>query len=165
MKIPFKSRLAGTFGIDELIKLNNKALHGVLATAHDDIPYTSLVAYAFDHQEKVFVFVTPRKTTKYSNILKNPNVSLLIDTRENTDKDYLSGEAYTVIGKAMPLRASKRRERLLITFLNKHPKLADFSKERSTALIAVDIQRCFKVTKFQEVFHYKTSTRISREAQ
>jgi len=155
MKIPYRSRLAGTFGIDELKQLNIKALHAVLATAHDSIPYTSLVAYAFDYREKLFVFLTPRKTTKYSNILKNPNVSLLIDTRENTDKDYLSGEAFTVIGKAVALRASKRRERLLKTFLNKHPKLLDFSKERSTAIIAVDIQRCFKVTKFQEVFHYK----------
>ena len=154
MKIPYKSRLAGTFGIDELKKLNTKALHAVLATAYDNIPYTSLVAYAFDHQDKVFLFLTPRKTTKYINILKNPNVSLLIDTRENTDKDYLSGEAFTVIGKAVALRASKRRERLLKTFLNKHPKLSNFSKERSTAVIAVDIQRCFKVTKFQEVFQY-----------
>ena len=154
MKIPYKSRLAGTFGIDELIKLNAKTLHAVLATAYDNIPYTSLVAYAFDHRDKVFLFLTPRKTTKYLNILKNPNVSLLIDTRENTDRDYLSGEAFTVIGKAVALSASKRRERLLRTFLNKHPKLADFSKERSTAIIAVDIQRCFKVTKFQEVFQY-----------
>jgi len=93
MKIPYKSRLAGTFGIDELKKLNTQALHAVLATAYDNIPYTSLVAYAFDHQEK--------------------------------------------------------------TFLNKHPKLRDFGKERSTAIIAVDIMICFKVTKFQEVFHYK----------
>ena len=154
MKIPYKSRLAGTFSIDELKKLNIKALHAVLATAHDNIPYTSLVAYAFDHQVKVFLFLTPRKTTKYLNILMNPNVSLLIDTRENTDRDYLSGEAFTVIGKAVALRASKRRERLLKTFLNKHRKLAGFSKERSTAIIAVDIQRCFKVTKFQEVFQY-----------
>ena len=155
MKIPYKRRLAGTFGIDELKKLNTKTLHAVLATSRDDIPYTSLVAYAFDYQEKVFVFLTPRKTTKYINILKNPNVSLLIYTRENTDKDYLSGEAFTVIGKAVALRASKIRERLLTTFINKHPKLRDFSKEQNTAIIAVDIQRCFKVTKFQEVFHYK----------
>ncbi len=126
-----------------------------MATAYDNVPYTSLVAYAFDHQEKVFLFLTSRKTTKYSNILRNPNVSLLIDTRENSDKDYLFGEAFTVIGKAMPLRASKRRERLLKIFLNKHPKLADFSKDKNTAIIAVDIEMCFKVTKFQEVFHYK----------
>jgi nitroimidazol reductase NimA-like FMN-containing flavoprotein (pyridoxamine 5'-phosphate oxidase superfamily) len=155
MKIQYKRRFAGTFGIDELKELNTKTLNAVMATAQDNIPYTSLVAYAFDYQEKVFVFLTPRKTTKYINILKNPNVSLLIYTRENTDKDYLSGEAFTVIGKAMALRASKRRERLLTTFLNKHPKLKDFSKERSTAVVAVDIQRCYKVAKFQEVFHYK----------
>jgi len=78
MKIQYKRRFAGTFGIDELKELNTKSLNAVMATAQDNIPYTSLVAYAFDYQEKVFVFLTPRKTTKYINILKNPNVSLLI---------------------------------------------------------------------------------------
>ena len=155
MKIPNNRKTVGTFGVDELIELNIKTLYAVLATAHDNMPYTSLVAYAFDRQEKAFVFLTPRKTTKYINILGNPNVSLLIDTRENTDRDYLSGEAFTVLGKAVALKKSKRRERLLKTFLNKHPKLSDFSKEPSTAVIAVDIQKCLKVTKFQEVFHYR----------
>jgi nitroimidazol reductase NimA-like FMN-containing flavoprotein (pyridoxamine 5'-phosphate oxidase superfamily) len=155
MKIPSKRILAGTFGIDELKKLNAKTLYAVLATAHDDVPYTSLVAYAFDYEEKAFMFLTPRNTTKYVNIIKNPKVSLLIDTRVNTDEDYLSGEAFTVLGKAAVLRASKRKERLLTTFLNKHPKLMDFSKERNTAIIVVDIYRCFKVTKFQEIYHYK----------
>jgi nitroimidazol reductase NimA-like FMN-containing flavoprotein (pyridoxamine 5'-phosphate oxidase superfamily) len=156
MKMLHNRKTVGTFGIDELTKLNAKTLHAVLATAYDNIPYTSLVAYAFDHQEQVFLFLTPRKTTKYTNIRRNPNVSLLIDTRENTDRDYLSGEAFTVLGKALALKASKKRERLLNTFLNKHPKLADFSKEPSTAVIAVNIGRCFKVTKFQEVFNYSS---------
>jgi len=31
MKIPYKRRLPGTFGIDELKKLNTKTLHAVLA--------------------------------------------------------------------------------------------------------------------------------------
>jgi nitroimidazol reductase NimA-like FMN-containing flavoprotein (pyridoxamine 5'-phosphate oxidase superfamily) len=88
-----------TFGIDELRKLNAKTLHAVLATAYDNIPYTSLVAYAFDDQKKVLIFLTPRKTTKFINILRNPDVSLLIDTRENTDRDNLSGKAYPFWGR------------------------------------------------------------------
>jgi nitroimidazol reductase NimA-like FMN-containing flavoprotein (pyridoxamine 5'-phosphate oxidase superfamily) len=155
MKLPSKRKIAGTFGIDELNRLNSKTLHSVLATAHNDNPYTSLVAYAFDCREKVFVFLTPRSTTKYSNILHNHNVSLLIDTRKNNDRDYFSCEAYTVQGKAIVLRTGKRKKRLLTTFLNKHPKLTDFSKDRNTAIIAVDIAQCFKVTRFQEVYLYK----------
>ena len=155
MKVPYERRLAGTFGIDELIRLDRKTLHAVLATAYDDIPHTSLVAYAFDCQENVFVFLTPGKTTKYLNILRNPHVSLLIDTRGNTDKDYLSGEAFAVTGRAVVLRAGRKRERLSDTFLNKHPKLRDFSRARSTVTVAVGIQRCYKVTRFQEVFEYK----------
>jgi hypothetical protein len=51
MKIPCKRRLAGTFGIGELKTLNTKTLHAVSATAHNNMPYTSLVAYAFDYSE------------------------------------------------------------------------------------------------------------------
>ncbi len=69
MKINKKT---GTFGIDELTNLNAKTNLAVLATAHDNIPYTSLVAYAFDVQERLFLFLTSKKTTKYNNIRKNP---------------------------------------------------------------------------------------------
>jgi len=78
MKIPNNRKKVGTFGVDELIELNIKTLYAVLATVHDNMPYTLLVAYAFDRQEKVVVFLTPRKTTKYTNILGNPNVSISI---------------------------------------------------------------------------------------
>src|SRR5512143_1590564 len=122
MKLPSKRKIAGTFGIDELKKLNSRTLHAVLATAYNDNPYTSLVVYAFECREKVFVFLTPRGTTKYSNIFYNNNVSMLIDTRKNSERDYLSGEAYTIQGKASVLRTGKKRRRLLTTFLHKHPK-------------------------------------------
>jgi nitroimidazol reductase NimA-like FMN-containing flavoprotein (pyridoxamine 5'-phosphate oxidase superfamily) len=158
MKINKKT---GTFGIDELISLNAKTHLAVLATAQDNIPYTSLVAYAFDRQERVFMFLTSKKTTKYNNILKNPNVALLIDTRDNTKKDYLSGEAFTVIGKAVAMKASKRRVMLLKTFLNKHPRLTKFSNEKSTAVIAVSIEVCFKTTKFQSSMHRPPGTLFS----
>ena len=155
MKFHYKRKYAGTFGVDELTKLNAETLHAVLATAHNDMPHASLVAYAFDNQEDVFIFLTPKGTSKYSNILLNPNVSLLIDRKTNTDKDYQYGEAYTFLGTASSLRKSRRRERLLTEFLYKHPKLKGFSREKSTAVLAVEIKTAYKVTRFQEIYKFQ----------
>ena len=47
MKIQYKRRFAGTFGIDELKELNTKTLNAVMATAQDNIPCSSPAAYAF----------------------------------------------------------------------------------------------------------------------
>jgi len=46
MKIQYKRKMSGTFGIDELKKLNTKTLHAALATAQDNIPYTSLEGWS-----------------------------------------------------------------------------------------------------------------------
>lgn len=148
---PYSKRLGGTFNHCELEKANRIILHAVLATSRNDIPYTSLISYAYDSKERAFLFLTPRKTNKYSNMISNPNVALLIDTRENSQRDYMSGEAYTVLGKAHPLRAGKRRDTLLKTFLAKHPRLKDFSNAKDVALVLVSIGHCFKVGNFQEV--------------
>jgi hypothetical protein len=43
------------------------------------------------------VFATPRDTAKYTNILQNRRVALLIDTRSNTDTAYMRSEAVTIV--------------------------------------------------------------------
>jgi len=54
----------------------------VLATSARDKPYCSLMVYTADDQCREIYMVTYRKGTKYANLKENPNVSLLIDTRE-----------------------------------------------------------------------------------
>ncbi len=80
-----------------LLTLDQKQLHAVLATDSGGQPYTSLVAFAMSGDGKGVIFATPRKTSKYKNILRNRNVSLMIDTRANTSKSYMKAEAVTII--------------------------------------------------------------------
>jgi hypothetical protein len=131
--------------------LDMKQLHAVLATDMDGQPYTSLVAYALIPEMKGIIFTTPKSTRKYKNILKNRRVSLLINTRSNTRKDYMNAESLTILGNAIPLRKSKHWLKYADIFLKKHPKLKEILHSSETALILVEIVRCIHVTRFQSV--------------
>lgn len=65
---------------DSVIKLlkSTRFLH--LATSLNDVPHVSLMNYTYYNkgEESFIIFTTPKDTTKYRNILANPNVSLLV---------------------------------------------------------------------------------------
>jgi nitroimidazol reductase NimA-like FMN-containing flavoprotein (pyridoxamine 5'-phosphate oxidase superfamily) len=142
----------GTVSVAERVSaLNRTCPHAVLATDAAGQPYTSLVAYALTPDMKGVLFATPKGTRKYRNILKNPRVSLLIDTTTNTPKDYMKAESVTMLGNARPIRRGKTRTELAAIFLKKHPKLEGIIHSREIALIFIKISKCIHVTKFQSV--------------
>jgi uncharacterized pyridoxamine 5'-phosphate oxidase family protein len=131
--------------------LDKDQLHAVLATESDGQPYTSMIAYALTPDKKGIVFITPQKTRKYKNILKNNRVSLLIDTRSNTGKDYMKAEAITILGNAFTVRKGGKWSELTKVLIQKHPKLNEIIRSLETKLIFVKITRCIHVTRFQTV--------------
>lgn len=61
-----------------------------MGTSHNDVPHVSLMNYTYYNKgdESYIIFTTPKDTTKYRNILLNPNVSLLVHdwiSAKNTD--------------------------------------------------------------------------------
>jgi nitroimidazol reductase NimA-like FMN-containing flavoprotein (pyridoxamine 5'-phosphate oxidase superfamily) len=137
--------------INRLRILNKTQMHAVLATDCNGQPYASLIAYALTPDMKGVVFATPKSTRKYKNILRNSHVSLLIDTRSNTKKDYMDAESITIIGKACPLRRGKRWSDLAGILKRKHTELSEFINSQETALVLVQITKGIHVTKFQSV--------------
>ena len=158
-KIPYKKTQGNVNVYERLNMLNKKQRHAVLATDSDGCPYTSLVAFALTPDGNGLVFATPKKTTKYRNMLKNSNVSVLIDSRKNTAKGYMESEAVTIIGIAKTVRKGRRRDRLLHIFTAKHPDLTGFLNSSSTAIIMVSFEKIIHAGKFQTV----TSRDIERE--
>ena len=73
----------------------------VLATATQDKPYCSLMAFVAESDCRKIYMVTLKNTTKYGNMKDNPFVSLLMDDR-NKSKDELlpHTQALTVNGKS-----------------------------------------------------------------
>ncbi len=137
--------------LERLNALDKGQLHAVLATALDGQPYTSMIAYALTPDKKGIVFATPRKTQKYKNILKDNRVSLLIDTRSNTEEDYMSAESLTILGNAMPVRKGGKWSALARVLMRKHPNLNEIIRSTETKLIFVKITRCIHVNRFQTV--------------
>ena len=159
-KIPSK-KSSGTVSVSErLIALNGLERHAVLATESNGRPYTSLIAYAMTPDMKGLLFATPKKTSKYKNLLKNRNVSLLIDTRSQTSGDYMKTEAVTLLGAAMPVRRGRKWDELSGILMEKHPELAEFIQAATTALIFVEISYCYHISSFQTVSEWRVRNQI-----
>jgi nitroimidazol reductase NimA-like FMN-containing flavoprotein (pyridoxamine 5'-phosphate oxidase superfamily) len=121
-----------------------------LATSKGEQPYTSLVAFVATDNLRTILFATEKNSTKYSNIVANRKVSMLIDDRTNRVTDFHKGIAVTVIGQAQELKADQYI-RYLKRYLNKHPHLEEFVKSPDCSLLRVDVETYRIVTRFQQV--------------
>ena len=128
----------------------------VLATDHNGQPYASLVAFAINAELRELFFATTRATRKFANLQANPRVSLLIDNRANQVTDFSTAVAVTVLGSSSELTGPARRAGTAF-YLAKHPHLAEFVAAPSCALIRVQVQSFFLVSRFQNVVEYHFS--------
>lgn len=139
----------------ELIKemLENESF-GVLATKGDNGCYTSLISFASNNDLTTILFATPIDTKKYEMIIKNNNVSILIDNRSDNEKSINDIAAITSIGEARILKEEAEKEKWSKVLLDKHSYLDDFIEAETTALILVEISKYYYVTSFQEVIEW-----------
>ena len=151
--IPFE-KITGSVDVTERLRImNSTQRHAVLATVSESGPYTSLIAFAMTPDMKNIVFATPKTTNKYRHMQQNKDVSLLIDTRKNTDGDYRKAEAVNLIGAAKPVKKGKRWDELSKILIKKHPVLKKFVHAPTTVLILVEVRRRFHVCRFQSISH------------
>ena len=150
-KIPITKTKGKVDVLARLHVINNKQRHAVLATDAGGQPYTSLVAFALAPDMTGALFATPKKTSKYRNIIKNKNVSLMIDTRYNTAKGYMQSEAITILGSAIPVRRGSKWSELAGVLIKKHSQLEEFIRASSTALVMVSFRKVFHAGGFQKV--------------
>lgn len=111
----------------------------VLSTVSENgAPHCSLMAYITDAECRKIYMVTHSSTMKYQNIEHNPNVSILIDSREFTPREKV--QALTVNGVFQPTVSTHKRGRVEATLLKQHPHLKDFIKHPDTALICIRVE-------------------------
>jgi len=115
-------------GIREKIKaLIRKQGTCVLATASENRPHCSLMAYATNSSCDEIYLMTLNDSRKYQNMCENPSVSLLIDTRQDRSKsDPTETMALTVSGRFDRIIEDTERERIGKELSRKHPGLKDF---------------------------------------
>ncbi|MFQ3550139.1 MAG: pyridoxamine 5'-phosphate oxidase family protein [Armatimonadota bacterium] len=138
----------------ELIELINSQKLAVLSTCSNEHPYVNLVAYSYSDDLCYFYFATTRATRKYNNLSQNPEVSLLIDNRSNSIKDFQDAKAVTIIGLAEELN-EEQKQLAKDLYLSSHPYLEDFFSSPSSALFKIKVRKFILVTNFQNVFEIK----------
>jgi len=145
------ARLKHTVG--DLLKGQNLA---VLSTHHKGQPYASLVVFAATEDLKQILFATTRATRKYENIVQDPRVALLVDSRTNLNSDIHGAIAVTVTGRAEEVK-EKDKEAFLKIYLARHPHLKDFVRSPTCALLRVKVETYYMVSKFQKVIELHLS--------
>jgi nitroimidazol reductase NimA-like FMN-containing flavoprotein (pyridoxamine 5'-phosphate oxidase superfamily) len=111
----------------------------VLATASGGAPHCSLMAYVTDEECAQIYMVTQRNTRKYKNVLQNPSVSLLIDTREDHQGRRHEAKAMTVSGKCEVLEDVAKQALVKAKLLKRHPHLKEFLSRPDSAILCVRI--------------------------
>ena len=112
----------------------------VLATASGGTPYCSLMAYATDDDCREIYMVTYRNSRKYKNLMENPSVSLLVDTREeHTGSRRPEAKAMTIAGTHGKIEDLRKEAIIREKLLNKHPHLKPFLDGPDGEIICIRI--------------------------
>lgn len=120
--------------INTLIRENTLC---VLATAGEEGPHTSLMAYVASSDGKQIFLVTPKDTLKYRNLCTQPKVSLMVDTREQAPRGAV--QALTISGLAVEMTAPAELASTRALFEEKHPHLRRLMQGEQLAFIRVAI--------------------------
>ncbi len=123
---------------------------GVLATAHDNRPYTTLVAFALSDDLSRMIFVTPRATRKFNYLMENNKISFMVDNRTNQSTDIIESVGITLSGTAREPQ-KEEHDSMLNLYLKKHPDMKKFAESPNSALICMDVERYDVVQRFQNV--------------
>lgn len=115
----------------------------VMATVRDGNPHCSLMAYTCnDDCTRVFM-VTHRGTAKYANLLGNPRVSLLVDTRQSSEAKREGGKgqatALTLHGAFSAVEEQQAKSAVISRMLESHPDMRGFLEHPDAEVISVAI--------------------------
>ena len=113
----------------------------VLATEDAGQPHTSLIAITPLDEGQRLVFATYRNTRKFTNLMQNPRVSLLIDGRyREAAIGTPEGLILSAVGRVREIDADTLSHRLT-AHLQRHPDLATFMQAPDCVLLEVEVDR------------------------
>ena len=110
----------------------------VLATIVDAKPYCSLMAYVTNRACTEIYMVTHRQSQKYRNLIANPAVSLMIDTRDTSPRSAV--RAMTVEGVFQKIKDPAKEKKVRRKLLSAHPHLNEFMDHPQAEVFQVTIK-------------------------
>jgi nitroimidazol reductase NimA-like FMN-containing flavoprotein (pyridoxamine 5'-phosphate oxidase superfamily) len=130
--------------------LLSEQLFAILATKSEHYPHMVIVSFIVSKGLKEIVFVTPRQTKKYAHIMKNNQVSLYIDNRNNDMNDLQSLTGLEVFGTAVELKDEETKEYREF-YLAKYPDMLDFIGSPTSAFLKIEVSQYELINHFQNV--------------
>ena len=122
----------------DIVKANDLC---VLATVSEGKPHCSLMSYISDEEGQEIYLISNKETKKYSNLMENPTVSLLIDTREEEKgKRRVYIKALTVSGEFQTIKNPGKKDIIRAKFLKRHPHLVDFLNDPGAEIFSIRIK-------------------------
>ncbi len=126
--------------LDQVEKILQENSLCVLCTEANGNPYCSLMTYILMDDLRTLYMISTLKSRKYKNLLANPNVSVLIDTRQKPNttstKKIIS---VTFAGIFQPLKGSES-QKVRTNLANNHSELDDFLKDPNCAIFSVKLK-------------------------
>jgi nitroimidazol reductase NimA-like FMN-containing flavoprotein (pyridoxamine 5'-phosphate oxidase superfamily) len=122
----------------DIVKRNDLC---VLATVSEGKPHCSLMSYISDEAGDEIYMISHKQTKKYANLMENPFVSLLIDTREKEKgQRRIDIKALTVIGEFQTINDPAKKDLIREKFLETHPHLGIFLNDAGAELFSIKIK-------------------------
>jgi len=110
----------------------------VLATIVDTKPYCSLMAYVTNRACTEIFMVTHRQSQKFQNLIANPAVSLMIDTRDTSPRS--AARAMTVEGIFQKIKDPAKEKKVRRKLLSAHPHLKEFMGHPEAEVFQITIK-------------------------
>ena len=123
----------------------------VLATAMNNRPHCSLMAYTTEEDCKRLYMVTHKDSDKYRNLQTNKSVSLLIDTRGNRKEK--SAKALTVTGRFQEISNEEVLSLVKENLKARHPELDIFLNNDSSCVFSVEIESLLLLDGFTDSYY------------
>ncbi len=124
--------------IEKLWRFANSKDICVLATVSEGKPHCSLMAYSVDRSCEEIYMVTSRNTRKFENILANPNVSILIDSREIKPRS--KAQALTVEGTCKKITETEKKVKVRKILSEKHSHLYKILDNPDAEILSVRVK-------------------------
>ncbi len=122
----------------DIVKSNDLC---VLATVAEGKPHCSLMSYLSNEEGNEVYMISQKQTSKYHNLMENPTVSLLIDTREKEQgRRRMDILALTVAGQFHPITDPDKIDFIRSQFSQKLPHLSDFLNHADSEIFCIRVK-------------------------
>jgi nitroimidazol reductase NimA-like FMN-containing flavoprotein (pyridoxamine 5'-phosphate oxidase superfamily) len=131
----------------EMIRKNNFC---VLSTCRDDLPNSSLMQYVCNELVNEIYMLAIKGSNKYLNIVSNPHVSFLVDTRSGSQENAALIQALTAYGDADIIEDEVMSKLLKERLVAANPNLAVLADNQESCVIKVKIDSMLMLNSVSE---------------